>query len=156
MVRDMGGSPVRDARIVMRVMKHGNDQGEMEVRTDANGSVEQDIIPIGNTVRLQILAPGFQAYSIDYPVNSLVKNLVVRLKQEPLIVHAAATEQRADVAKSTSPASVYREPEWVNKSAHKSSSKTHAKSVQGAASRADAADSYASNELAVVDQKQRH
>ena len=117
MVRDTTGMPVRDAKVVMHVMKRGTDQGELEVRTDQDGRVEQDIIPIGNLVHLEILAPGYQAYRTDYQVNALVKNLVVRLKQEPLLQTVATEqpiEQPREVAKSA-PVSDYKEPQWVSK-----------------------------------------
>jgi 5-hydroxyisourate hydrolase-like protein (transthyretin family) len=117
MVRDTTGLPVRDAKVVMHVMKRGTDQGELEVRTDQDGRVEQDIIPIGNLVHLEILAPGYQAYRTDYQVNALVKNLVVRLKQQPMLQTVANEPVMAppqEVAKNA-PVSDYKEPQWVAK-----------------------------------------
>ena len=126
MVRDTTGLPVRDARVVMHVMKRGADQGDMEVRTDQDGKVEQDIIPIGNTVHLEIMAPGYQAYRTDYQVNALVKNLVIRLKQQP-VLESAVVEQTREVAKTTTPAhpSAYQEPRWVGRSSAKKTQPAH-------------------------------
>ena len=139
MVRDNAGSPIRDAKVVMHVMKRGADQGELEVRTDQDGKVEQDIIPIGNLVKLEIQAPGFQAYSTDYQVNALVKNLVVRLKQQP-VLQAAVADRPEEVAKNAPPAqpashAAYKEPQWVSHaSARKAQSSRSAKSQTTTAS----------------------
>ena len=136
MVRDTTGLPVRDAKVVMHVMKRGTDQGEMEVRTDQDGKVEQDIIPIGNLVRLEIMAPGYQAYSTDYQVNALVKNLVVRLKQQP-VLQSAVVERPQELATNSAPGqpavySAYKEPQWVS---HSSAKKTAtSRSAKGPAS----------------------
>ena len=119
-VRNTTGTPVRDARVVMHVIKHGNDQGAMEVRTNDEGQVEQDIIPLGNVVRLQVSAPGFKTYGTDYPVNALVKDIVIRLKEQP-VLQTAMVELPPDISVHATPSvpSTYKEAQWI-KGAHTS------------------------------------
>jgi hypothetical protein len=124
-VRDTTGMPIRNARVEMLILSRGRDQGSMEVKTDDSGTIEQDIIPIGDVVRMQISAPGFQAYGVNYPVNSLVKDIVVRLKEQP-VIQTAMNEQPPDPAKSSQVTYVYKEPQWVGKKAHRTARKSHA------------------------------
>jgi hypothetical protein len=129
-VRDTAGAPIRNARVEMLVLSRGHDQGSMEVRTDDNGTIEQDIIPIGDVVRMEISAPGFQAMGVNYPVNNLVKQIVVRLRQQP-VIETAANDQPAALIQSapaanTSSASTYIEAQWVTKRAHSAARKPHA------------------------------
>jgi len=80
-VRDTNGKPIRNAAVVMHPLKNGKDQGAMEVKTDEDGKVALDIIPIGDTLRLQIIAPGFQTFGEDYLLDAPAKEITVRLKR---------------------------------------------------------------------------
>ena len=81
-LRDTTGKPIRNAAVVMHPLnKSGKDEGAMEVKTDEDGKVALDIIPIGDTLRLQIIAPGFQTFGNDYAVDAKAKEIVIRLKR---------------------------------------------------------------------------
>jgi hypothetical protein len=81
-VRDTNGKPIRNAAVVLHPLnKKGKDEGAMEVKTDEEGKVALDIIPIGDVLRLQIIAPGWQTFGNDYPVDAPVKDITVRLKR---------------------------------------------------------------------------
>ncbi len=80
-VRDSNGKPVRNAAVVMHPLKGTKDEGAMEVKTDEDGKVAIDIVPIGDVLRLQIIAPGFQTFGNDYPVDAPAKEITVRLKR---------------------------------------------------------------------------
>ena len=81
-VRDSTGKPIRNAAVVMHPLsKSGKDEGAMEVKTDEDGKVALDVIPIGDTLRLQIIAPGFQTFGNDYPVDAAAKEITIRLKR---------------------------------------------------------------------------
>ncbi len=124
-VRDTTGAPVQNADVSMVILSRGRDQGAMDVKTDQDGKIEQDIIPVGDVVQMHISAPGYQAYGINYPVNGLVKDLVVRLKPAPL-VQTASLEQPKDAAGSVAQATfTYKEPQWVTRHPHRTTHKTH-------------------------------
>ncbi len=123
-VRDTTGMPIRDAKVEMLILNRGQDQGAMEVRTNDNGSIEQDIIPIGDVVRMQISAPGYKAYDINYPINGLVKDLVVRLKEQP-VEEASVTAPKPDTNTPSQATFTYKEAQWVKRSPHRAVRKAH-------------------------------
>jgi len=51
----------------------------MELKTNEDGRAVLDVIPIGSTVRLQIIASGYQTYGADYQVDSATKDIEVKL-----------------------------------------------------------------------------
>ena len=53
----------------------------MEVKTNEDGKTLIDVIPIGDTVRMQIIASGFQTYGEDYKVDKAEITREVRLKR---------------------------------------------------------------------------
>jgi hypothetical protein len=80
-VRDSDGKPVRNAEIVLHPVKRKGKQaqGEMELKTDAEGKTNVDGIPYGG-LRVQVLAPHFQTFGEDYEVNKPEMEITVKLK----------------------------------------------------------------------------
>jgi hypothetical protein len=79
-VRAANGKPVENAAVVFHPMKNGKDQGGLELKTNEEGRVAIDVIPIGTTVRLQIVAKGFQTFGEDYEITGDSKDISVKLK----------------------------------------------------------------------------
>ncbi|HVW77353.1 MAG TPA: carboxypeptidase-like regulatory domain-containing protein [Alloacidobacterium sp.] len=73
------GKPVENAGVVFHPLKNGKDDGNMELKTNEEGKAVLDVIPVGDTVRLQIIARGFQTYGADYQVDSPTKDIEVKL-----------------------------------------------------------------------------
>jgi hypothetical protein len=80
-VRDTDGKPVRNAEVVLHPVKRKGKQadGEMELKTDAEGKASIDGIPYG-PLRVQVLAPHFQTFGEDYEINKPEMELTVKLK----------------------------------------------------------------------------
>jgi Carboxypeptidase regulatory-like domain len=80
-VRDTDGKPVRNAEVVLHPVKRKGKQanGEMELKTDAEGKASIDGIPYG-PLRVQVLAPHFQTFGEDYEINKPEIELTVKLK----------------------------------------------------------------------------
>jgi hypothetical protein len=80
-VRDTDGKPVRSAEVVLHPVKRKGKQaqGEMELKTDADGKASVDGIPYG-PLRVQVLAPHFQTFGEDYEINKPEMELTVKLK----------------------------------------------------------------------------
>ena len=80
-VRDSDGKPVRNAEVVLHSVKRKGKQaqGEMELKTDADGKASVDGIPYG-PLRVQVLAPHFQTFGEDYEINKPEMELTVKLK----------------------------------------------------------------------------
>jgi hypothetical protein len=80
-VKATNGKPVENAAVVFHPMKHGKDEGGLELKTNEDGKATIDVIPIGDTVRLQIIADGFQTFGDDYPITTDSKDIEVKLKR---------------------------------------------------------------------------
>src|SRR5271154_6513602 len=80
-VRDSDGKPVRNAEVVLHpVSRKGKQaQGEMELKTDADGKASMDGIPYG-ALRVQVLALHFQTFGDDFEINKPQMELTVKLK----------------------------------------------------------------------------
>jgi hypothetical protein len=80
-VRDTDGKPVRNAEVVLHPVKRKGKQanGEMELKTDADGKASIDGIPYG-PLRVQVLAPHFQTFGEDYEINKPEIEFTVKLK----------------------------------------------------------------------------
>jgi hypothetical protein len=80
-VRSTNGKPIPNAAVVFHPMKGDQDQGALELKSDEDGKVTIDVIPIGDTVRLQVIADGWQTYGEDYKVETDSKEITVKMKR---------------------------------------------------------------------------
>jgi hypothetical protein len=80
-IRESSGKPVENAAVIFHPMEDGKDKGNMEMKTNEDGKAVIDVIPIGDTVRLQVIAGGFQTFGDDYKVESDSKEILVKLKR---------------------------------------------------------------------------
>ena len=72
-VRDSSGKPLVNASVIFHSIENGKYKGNMELKTNEDGKALIDILPVGGTVRMQIIAieirmkrPGEQ-YSVYKP-----------------------------------------------------------------------------------------
>jgi Carboxypeptidase regulatory-like domain len=81
-VRDASGKPVKNAAVVLHpVGKKGKQSmGGLELKTDDDGKTWIDGIPYGS-LRVQVLAPGFQTFGEDYEITQAETHITVRLKR---------------------------------------------------------------------------
>ena len=80
-VKATNGKPVENAAVVFHPIKKGKDEGGLELKTNEEGKVTIDVIPVGDTVRLQIIANGFQTFGDDYEITSDSKDITVKMKK---------------------------------------------------------------------------
>jgi hypothetical protein len=80
-VRDGNGKPIENAAVVFHPMKGEKDKGSMELRTNEDGKTIIDVLPIGDTVRLQIIAKGFQTYGDDYKIEKAEMAIEIKMKR---------------------------------------------------------------------------
>jgi hypothetical protein len=80
-VRSYNGKPVEDAAVVFHPLKDGKDDGNYELKTNEDGKVSVDIIPIGDTIRLQVIADGFQTYGKEYTLAKNDNAITVKLNR---------------------------------------------------------------------------
>lgn len=75
------GKPVTDAHVIFHPIEGDKDKGSMELKTNEDGKTIIDIVPIGDTVRLQVIANGYQTYGEDFKVDKSRMTMEVRLKR---------------------------------------------------------------------------
>jgi hypothetical protein len=81
-VKEDNGKPVRNAAVIMHpVTSHGKQgKGGMELKTDLDGKADFDGIPYG-TLRVQVLAQGFQTYGEDFEIDKPKMGFTIKLKR---------------------------------------------------------------------------
>jgi 5-hydroxyisourate hydrolase-like protein (transthyretin family) len=80
-LRDSTGKPIENAAVIFHPMEGEKDKGNMELKTNEDGKTVIDVLPIGDTVRLQIIAKGFQTYGEDYKVDKAALSIEIRMKR---------------------------------------------------------------------------
>ena len=80
-LRSTNGKPIPNAAVVFHPMEGDRDKGALELKSDEDGKVTIDVIPIGDTVRLQVIADGWKTYGDDYKIDSDSKEIVVKMKR---------------------------------------------------------------------------
>jgi len=80
-VRGYNGKPLENASVVFHPLENGKDKGNLELKTNEDGKVTIDVIPVGDGLRLQVLAPGFQTYGNDYELPGDSKEIEVKLQR---------------------------------------------------------------------------
>lgn len=80
-VKDFNGKPIENAAVIFHPMQGEKDEGNMELKTNEDGRAVIDVLPIGDTVRLQIIAHGYQTYGQDYKIDKDQLAIEVRMKR---------------------------------------------------------------------------
>jgi|SRR5271166_2237873 len=80
-IRDANGKPIENAAVIFHPMEGERDKGNMELKTNEDGKTIIDVLPIGDTVRLQIIAKGFQTYGDDYKIDRTQMTIEIRMKR---------------------------------------------------------------------------
>src|ERR1700690_4348032 len=80
-VRATNGKAIANAAVVFHPMEGDKDKGALELKSDEDGKVTIDVIPIGDTVRLQVIADGWQTFGDDYKIDTDTKEILVKMKR---------------------------------------------------------------------------
>jgi len=80
-LRDVNGKPIENAAVVFHPMEGEKDKGAMELKTNEDGKTVIDVLPMGDTVRLQIIAKGFQTYGEDYKIDKPDLAIEIKMKR---------------------------------------------------------------------------
>ncbi len=80
-VRDANGKPIEHAAVIFHPIEGERDKGVMELKTNQEGKAVIDVIPVGDTVRLQIIAKGFQTYGEDFVNDKESLSMEIRMKR---------------------------------------------------------------------------
>jgi 5-hydroxyisourate hydrolase-like protein (transthyretin family) len=100
-VNDVNGKPIMNAAVIFHPMAGEKSEGTMELKTNEDGKTVIDVIPIGDTLRLQIIAKGFQTFGNDYKIDKDSITVSIRLKRpgEQYSVYKHHSDQNNDQSK---------------------------------------------------------
>jgi len=81
-LKDDNGKPIRNAAVIFHPVggKGKQSKGGFELKTDNEGKTGFDGIPYG-TLRVQVIANGFQTFGEDYTVDQPEQEVTIRLKR---------------------------------------------------------------------------
>jgi hypothetical protein len=80
-VKDFNGKPIEDAHVIFHPIEGDKDKGYLELKTNEDGKAIIDVLPVGDTVRMQIIANGYQTYGQDYKVDKDEMSMEIRMKR---------------------------------------------------------------------------
>ena len=80
-LKDVNGKPVENAAVIFHPMEGEKDKGNMELKTNEDGKTIIDVLPIGDTVRMQVIARGFQTFGDDYKIDKADMAIEIRMKR---------------------------------------------------------------------------
>lgn len=105
-VKDDNNKPVRNASVILHgVHKNGSQaKGGFQLKTDNEGVTETEGIPFG-TIRVQVLAPGFQSFGDDYKIDKPDMTIEIRLKRPSEQFSTYDKPKTAQPSQSAPPAS---------------------------------------------------
>ena len=105
-LRDFNGKPIENAAVVFHPMAGEKDEGNMELKTNEDGKAIIDVLPLGDTVRLQVIAKGYQTYGEDYKIDRPSIAIEVKMKRPgaQYSIYEAHDNSGAAVKPATPPA----------------------------------------------------
>lgn len=80
-LRAANSRPIENAAVVFHPMEGEKDKGNMELKTNEDGKTVIDVLPIGDTIRVQIIAKGFQTFGHDYKIDKDHVAIEIRMKR---------------------------------------------------------------------------
>ena len=97
-LRDTDSKPIENAAVIFHPMEGEKDKGNMELKSNEDGKAVIDVLPIGDTVRLQIIAKGYQTYGADYKVDQGQLAIEIRMKRpgEQYSIYKPHAENKPD------------------------------------------------------------
>jgi hypothetical protein len=78
-VRDVNDKPIVNAAVIFHLI--GGERGNMELKTNEDGKAVIDVLTMGYTVRMQIIAKGFQTFGDDFKIDKDKMAIDIRMKR---------------------------------------------------------------------------
>lgn len=79
-LRNDNDTPIRNAHVIFHPIENGKDRGGMELKTNDEGVAVMTIVPIGDTILLQVIAHGYQTYGGQYTIGKAEEAMHIRMK----------------------------------------------------------------------------
>lgn len=97
-LRDTDSKPIENAAVIFHTL---HESGNMELKSNEDGKALIDVLEIGETVRLQIIAKGYQTYGGDYKIDKGDMAIEIRMKRpgEQYSIYKQHPENKQDADK---------------------------------------------------------
>jgi hypothetical protein len=79
--KGFNGKPLMNAAVIFHATLNGQNDGNLEVKTDPDGRAVIDVIEVGSHVTVQVIANGFATSSTEMEVDGPNKELLVKLQR---------------------------------------------------------------------------
>lgn len=79
-LRNDNDTPIRNAHVIFHPVENGKDRGGMELKTNDEGVAVMTIVPIGDTILLQVIAHGYETYGGEYKIDKSEEAMHIRMK----------------------------------------------------------------------------
>lgn len=79
-LRNDNDTPIRDAHVIFHPVEGEKDKGGMELKTDDEGVAVMTVIPIGDTILLQVISKGYQTYGGRYKIEKADESMHIKMK----------------------------------------------------------------------------
>jgi hypothetical protein len=104
-LRDVNGKPIENAAVIFHLV---GEKGNMELKTNEDGKAVIDVLPLNSSIRLQVIAKGFQTYGQDFTIDKDQMAIEAKMKRpgEQYSIYKKHPEDGAggkDAAPNTSP-----------------------------------------------------
>lgn len=105
-LRNDDDTPIRNAHVIFHPVEGNKVRGGMELHTNDEGMVVMPIIPIGDTVLVQVIAHGYETYGGRYKIDKPEESMHIKMKLPGQQYSIYDNQQNADAgAGSSAPAS---------------------------------------------------
>lgn len=79
-VKGFNKKPITNAAVIFHpVDADGKDEGFLEMKTDPDGKAKIDVIPVGSSLRVQVIATGFATYAEDYKITDPQRQITITM-----------------------------------------------------------------------------
>lgn len=79
-LRNDNDTPIRNAHVIFHPVEGNKDKGGMELKTNDDGVAVMTVIPIGDTILLQVISSGYQTFGGRYQINKADESMHIRMK----------------------------------------------------------------------------
>jgi len=79
-LRNDNDTPIRGAHVIFHPVEGDKDRGGMELKTDDQGVAVMTVIPIGDTILLQVISKGYQTYGGRYQIDKPEESMHIKMK----------------------------------------------------------------------------
>jgi 5-hydroxyisourate hydrolase-like protein (transthyretin family) len=80
-LRDVNGKPIENAAVIFHPMEGEKNKGNMELKTNEDGKTVIDVMVIGDIVRMQVIAKGFQTFGQDFKIDKPEMAIEIRMRR---------------------------------------------------------------------------